>query len=76
VTEEEYNKNIVQIRNILRGKVGVVKDYFKEEMNQAATGMEFEKRSSSKTRLTCSIAFRPALWWSTLISVTWKFSQL
>src|SRR5690606_30166077 len=51
VTEEEYNKNIEQIHHILKGKLHLAKNHFKDEMAKSAENLEFEKAQLLKTRL-------------------------
>ncbi len=50
--EEGYNLKINQIKNMLRGNFGAVKNHFKEEMRQCAEKMEFEKAQIIKEKLT------------------------
>src|SRR6478609_1669455 len=50
--EEDYLKNIEQVRNILKGKTAVAKEYFKENMTKAASEMDFEKAQLFKDKLT------------------------
>src|SRR6478752_5312368 len=40
---EDYQQNIQQLRNILKGNLGPVIQHFKEQMQQHAMNMEFEK---------------------------------
>src|SRR4029079_12730003 len=42
-TEDDYNQNIAQIKNLLRGNLGPVLQHFKTEMKQHAENLEFEK---------------------------------
>lgn len=46
-----YNEDIDQARNILKGNLSVVIDYFTEQMNLASDSMEFEKADYFKSRL-------------------------
>jgi excinuclease ABC subunit C len=41
-SEEDYNQNIQQVKNLLRGNLGPVIQHFKNQMKEYATGMEFE----------------------------------
>ena len=50
--EEEYNKKIEQIRNILKGNFAQVRNHFTQEMNRLAENMEFEKAHNLKLKLT------------------------
>ena len=49
--EQDYNKSIDQIKNILNGKFKPVKDYIKEEMARLAEGLEFERAAQMKEKL-------------------------
>ncbi|MCF0053408.1 excinuclease ABC subunit UvrC [Dyadobacter chenwenxiniae] len=49
--EAEYNAEIEQIHNILKGNLSLPQQYFKEKMLQAAEQMEFEKAHSWKTKI-------------------------
>jgi excinuclease ABC subunit C len=40
---KDYNENITQVKNILKGNLGSVINHFKAEMKQHAESMEFEK---------------------------------
>lgn len=51
VNEEEYNKNVEQAHNILKGNINLAKTHFKEKMNQAAIQLEFEKAQFLKAKL-------------------------
>ena len=42
-TEEDYNQNIAQIKNLLKGQLTPVFQHFKNEMKQHAESLEFEK---------------------------------
>ena len=50
-SEEDYNKDIEQALNILKGKVGLVKQYFKDKMLEASEQLNFELAQSMKERL-------------------------
>ncbi len=50
-SEEEYNRNIDQIKKILRGKTQIVIDYLKKEMFEAAERLEFEKAQEIKEKI-------------------------
>lgn len=49
--ENEYLKDIDQIRSILKGQISIVEKYFTEQMSVAATSMQFEKAQFYKERL-------------------------
>ncbi|WP_020533540.1 excinuclease ABC subunit UvrC [Flexithrix dorotheae] len=48
--EEDYNEDIKQAVDILKGNISPVKNYFKEKMTQAAANMEFEKAENFKQK--------------------------
>ena len=52
--EEEaiYHERIAQIKNMLRGNFGAVKQHFKSLMQQYAENLEFEKAQDLKEKLT------------------------
>lgn len=50
-SEEDYNNNIQQIRNILKSNFGSVKFYLKGKMNEYAENMEFEKAEEFRQKL-------------------------
>ncbi|MEA3497410.1 MAG: excinuclease ABC subunit UvrC [Bacteroidota bacterium] len=47
-SESDYNKNIEQIKKILKGKTSNVILYLKEEMTEASKNMDFEKADEIK----------------------------
>ena len=51
ILEEEYNKNIGLIHSILKGKLTLVRNLFKEEMNNYAATLDFEKAQNYKIKL-------------------------
>lgn len=51
VAEEEYNHNIHQIHNILKGNVNYAKNFFREQMLEASASLEFEKAQKFKDKL-------------------------
>ena len=67
--EEDYNVKIEQIKNILRGHLGVVKNYLKSEMMRYAEAMQFEKAQQAKEKLS---AFEDYQGKSTVVSTTIK----
>jgi excinuclease ABC subunit C len=50
-TEQEYNENIQQIRDILKSNFGSVKNFLKGKMNEYAANMEFEKAEEFRQKL-------------------------
>ena len=50
--EEEYLEKIRQVKNILSGKFGLVKDFVKQRMQEAADALEYEEAAQWKERLT------------------------
>ncbi len=48
---EDYDKNIAQLKNLLRGNLTAVIRHFKEEMKQQAASMEFEKAELVKKKI-------------------------
>ncbi|OYZ02238.1 MAG: excinuclease ABC subunit C [Sphingobacteriia bacterium 28-36-52] len=48
---EDYQNGIQQMRNILKGNLGSVIAQFKEEMQQYATGLEFEKAEMIRKKI-------------------------
>jgi excinuclease ABC subunit C len=50
-TEQDYNENIQQIREILKSNFGSVKHYLKAKMNEYAANMEFEKAEEFRQKI-------------------------
>lgn len=50
VSEEEYGKQIEQIKQILRGDTHILMDYLKSEMNRLAADLRFEEAQELKLR--------------------------
>ncbi len=50
--QEEYDEKIDQVRNILKGNFGQVKDYMKTTMERHVESLEFEKAQSLLERLS------------------------
>lgn len=50
-SEEEYKEEIDQARDILKGNVSIVHHYFKQQMQEAAAAMEFERAQRFKEKL-------------------------
>ena len=66
-TAANYNEKIEQIKNILKGNFGAVKQHFKNIMQQHAENLEFEKAQSLKEKLT---AFEDYQGKSTVVSTS------
>ncbi len=66
-SEVDYNKKVEQIRNILRGNFAPVVRHFKEEMQELAMNLEFEKAQQIKEKLR---AFEDYQSKSTVVSTT------
>ena len=50
-SEQEYHEEIEQARNILKGDISIVHQYFKNQMQQAAVNMGFERAQRYKEKL-------------------------
>ena len=50
-SEEDYNQDISQAIHILKGNLGLVRNYFKDEMQEAAKTMAYERAQSMKEKL-------------------------
>jgi len=50
--EASYNKDIELARNILKGNLSIVIDYFTDQMKTSATAMEFERADHFKNKLS------------------------
>ena len=66
-SEPTYNEKITQIKNILRGQFGSVRQHLKREMSALAEALEFEKAQNLKEKLT---AFEDYQGKSTIVSST------
>lgn len=51
IAEEEYNRNIDHIHHILKGNLGIVRGFFKDQMNKFAENLEFEKAQITKEKI-------------------------
>lgn len=51
-TLEDYNENISQLKNLLRGNLSPVIRHFKNEMKQHASALAFEKAALVKKKIT------------------------
>lgn len=49
-TEEDYNKDIAQITSILKGNLGVPRNYFRQKMQEAAEQLDFETAQAYKEK--------------------------
>lgn len=49
--EEDYNKDIEQALHVLKGNLGLARNYFKEKMLEASGKMEFERAQRFKDKL-------------------------
>ncbi|MFK7981543.1 MAG: excinuclease ABC subunit UvrC [Saprospiraceae bacterium] len=65
--EASYNEKIAQIKNMLRGNFGAVKQHFKAIMQQHAENLEFEKAQVLKEKLS---AFEDYQGKSTVVSTS------
>ncbi|HZH64804.1 MAG TPA: excinuclease ABC subunit UvrC [Flavisolibacter sp.] len=50
-SEEDYDENISQIKNILKGNLNAVVQHFKKEMKGLAESLEFEKAAAIKRKI-------------------------
>lgn len=50
-SENSYNADIDHARSILKGSLGIVMDFFTNQMKEAANNMEFEKADQFKNKL-------------------------
>ena len=51
-SEEDYNENIRQIKNILKGNLSAVVSHFRKEMKGYAESLEFEKAETIRKKIT------------------------
>ncbi|RYZ28355.1 MAG: excinuclease ABC subunit C, partial [Chitinophagaceae bacterium] len=51
-SEEDYDENIRQIKNILKGNLSAVVQHFKKEMKGLAESLEFEKAEAVRKKIT------------------------
>ncbi len=68
-SEEDYNNKIDQIKNILNGSFGTVKQFIQNEMQKHAEAMEFEEAQILKSKLE---AFEDYQAKSTVVSTSVK----
>ena len=57
-SEEDYLKEINCAKNILKGKIGIVQKFYKEQMNLAASDMKFELAQDLKMKLELTQKFQ------------------
>lgn len=50
-TANDYNENLTQLKNLLRGKLSTVIRHFKEEMKNHVSDLEFEKAETSRKKI-------------------------
>jgi excinuclease ABC subunit C len=50
-SEEDYNQNIQQVKNLLKGNLGPVIQHFKNEMKHHAENLEFEKAENTRKKI-------------------------
>ncbi len=50
-TEEDYREGLAQVKNVLKGNLSPVVNLFKEQMQQYAAGMEFEKAEIMRKKI-------------------------
>lgn len=50
-SEDDYNYNIAQIKNLLKGNLAPVIQHFKEEMKGHAQALEFEKAEAARKKI-------------------------
>ena len=65
--EEDYNRSIDQVKNILNGKFKPVKDYIKEEMARLAEQLKYEQAALMKEKLNLFAEYQAR---STVVSQT------
>ncbi len=65
--EDDYNRSIDQVKNILNGKFKPVKDYIKEEMARLAEELKFEQAAQMKEKLSLFSEYQAK---STVVSQT------
>ncbi|MGD0341507.1 MAG: excinuclease ABC subunit UvrC [Bacteroidales bacterium] len=57
-TEEEYNENIQQLKNILKGNISTVSDHLKQMMMKYSEGLQFEKAQMIKDKIDLLSKYR------------------
>jgi len=66
-SEEDYDRSIEQVKNILNGRFKPVKDYIKEEMARLAEELKFEQAEQMKEKLSLFAEYQAK---STVVSQT------
>lgn len=66
-TQEDYDQNIDQIKNILRGNFASVKEYIRQQMEIQAQALRFEKAQQMKEKLDLFVDYQAR---STVVSHT------
>ena len=66
-SEEDYNRSIEQVKNILNGQFKPVKDYIKEEMARLAEELKYEQAALMKEKLSLFAEYQAK---STVVSQT------
>ncbi len=66
-TKESYDQQIVEIRQIIKGKIHGIKSRLKKEMNTQAADMEFEQAQRTKEKIELLEAYQAK---STVVSST------
>src|ERR1700759_5695442 len=51
-SEEDYNHNLLQVKNLLKGNLGPVIQHFKNEMKGYAQSLEFEKAELTRKKIS------------------------
>lgn len=70
---EEYNEEIRQVKNILKGRLQPVKSYLKERLAYHAEALEFEKAQTYKERLETIVNYQAK---STVVNSSIKDSDV
>jgi excinuclease ABC subunit C len=66
-SEQEYNENVQQLKNILKGNISTVFDHLKQMMMKYSKGLQFEKAQLVKERIDLLAKYRSR---STVVSTT------
>jgi excinuclease ABC subunit C len=66
-TEQEYNENMQQLKNILKGNISTVFDHLKQIMMEYSTNLQFEKAQQIKDKIDLLSRYRSR---STIVSTT------
>jgi len=71
--EESYDRQIEDVRSILRGDFKTALRYFRHQMNELAAAMEFEKAQRVKEKIRVLENYRSK---STVVNPSWKELQV